>query len=132
MLPVYSSFICEQHNFKLFCFFAAELRRLHLRKVTAMKKIIQTANVQVRMMKLASRQQSTMHYHKEITDYVFPLNQSLVVILEHPREEHLVEQGSYFEIKAPRPHAIFNEQESELSYLLVQGVGSLDFNELPV
>jgi quercetin dioxygenase-like cupin family protein len=90
--------------------------------------IAKTDFLRVRIMSLAPRETTERHYHTEVTDDVFCLTGRIVVRVNEPGEDYELSPGQRCRIKTGRIHRVENLGDEEASYLLVQGVGTYDFN----
>ena len=96
------------------------------------QEILRTDKVQIRKMHLDSDAESEAHYHKEITDKVFPLTGEIMVRKFNPLEEVIIRPGDFVEIEPKRVHQVKNISGNPISYLLIQGEGDIDFNKVEV
>ena len=90
--------------------------------------IVKTDNVRVRVMVLSPRELADWHYHTQVTDDIFCLSGKIVVQKQDPPEEICLLPGQRTRIEPGRNHRLENLEETESSYLLVQGIGKYDFN----
>lgn len=95
-------------------------------------EILRSDKVLVRKMQLDLNAESEAHFHKEITDSVFPLTGEIMVKKFDPLEEIVIGPGEFVAIEPQRIHQIKNVSDSPVSYLLVQGEGEIDFNKVNV
>ena len=95
--------------------------------------IIQTEDVQVRIMELGSGETVPLHHHSEITDTMFGLTGEIMVCKKTPEEQVVLTPGKHCVVAAGRTHQVRNRLQQEPSrYLLVQGVGTYDFIKDPM
>ena len=95
------------------------------------RSIIETDQVRVRIMELAPGEELAYHYHTEVGDSFFCLTGRIVVTARAPEEAWQLGPGELCQVAAPRPHSVANlSLAAPASYLLVQGVGRYDFNQL--
>ena len=90
--------------------------------------IVKTDNVRVRVMMLRSRELAAWHYHTQVTDDIFCLDGKIIVRMQGPDEEIHLSPGQRAHIQPGRNHQLENLDDTESSYLLVQGIGKYDFN----
>jgi len=90
--------------------------------------IAKTDNLRVRIMTLLPHETSEWHYHTQVTDDIFCLTGTILVHLRTPDNEIRLFPGQRCQIKASRIHQLENLEDTESSYLLVQGIGKYDFN----
>ena len=85
-------------------------------------------NLRVRIMKLASREIAAWHYHTWVTDDIFCLSGRIIVRMQESDEENRLSPGQRVRIETGRVHQLENLEETESTYLLVQGIGKYDFH----
>ena len=90
--------------------------------------LVKTDTVRVRIMALAPREIATWHFHTQVNDDIFCLTGRIVVRIQKPDEEIRLSPGQRVRIETDRAHQLENLEETESTYLLVQGVGLYDFN----
>ena len=90
--------------------------------------IAKTDNLQVRIMSLAPREVANWHYHTQVTDDIVCLTGILIVRRQEPDEEIRLFPGQRVHIETNSVHRLENLEETESTYLLVQGIGKYDFN----
>jgi quercetin dioxygenase-like cupin family protein len=90
--------------------------------------ILKTKDVSVRMIGLEPSDTGQWHFHTEVTDNMFCLTGTLSVFLKGPEEEVSLFPGQRCEVVKGRVHRVMNRSPEGVKYLLVQGVGSYDFN----
>jgi quercetin dioxygenase-like cupin family protein len=93
--------------------------------------IAQTDNLRVRIMVLRAFETNDWHYHTEVTDDIFCLTGTILVRLQNTNEEFRLEPGQRHRIKVGWVHQLENLENTDSTYLLVQGIGKYDFNILP-
>lgn len=96
----------------------------------ANQTILETENVRVRIMTLQSGSATAWHYHGEVRDSIFCLEGPLAVEYRNPEERIELGNGQHCAVAVGRKHRVVNLAGRETSYLLVQGVGRYDFNEV--
>lgn len=92
------------------------------------EELLKTENVRVRIMPLTPHETNDWHYHTEVTDDIFCLTGTILIHMQDPEEEARLSPGQRCQIKTGRIHQVENPDDSESSYLLIQGVGTYDFN----
>ena len=90
--------------------------------------IAKTDDVRVRVMTLNPREFADWHYHTQVTDDIFCLSGNILVRMKEPDEEYKLIHGQRCQIRKGRVHQLENLDSTEVSYLLVQGIGKYDFN----
>jgi quercetin dioxygenase-like cupin family protein len=92
------------------------------------KVVLETESVRVRIMALEGGQATAWHYHTEVTDRIFCLVGPVAVEYRNPDERIELVNGEYSDVSVERVHRVINLTMQDARYLLVQGVGSYDFN----
>jgi len=90
--------------------------------------ILETGNVQVRIMVLEANEVTAWHFHSEVTDRMLCLEGLVSVEYQDPRESIELACGERCEVAVTRAHRVVNMTPETAKYLLVQGVGCYDFN----
>ncbi|HUK66442.1 MAG TPA: cupin domain-containing protein [Anaeromyxobacteraceae bacterium] len=90
--------------------------------------LAKTADVQVRVNTLKPGQSTPWHFHSEVTDNVFCLEEGLEVALREPEEVVRMRPGERVAIVPRRVHRVVNASARPLRYLLVQATGRYDFH----
>jgi len=93
--------------------------------------IAQTDNLRVRIMVLHPLETNDWHYHSEVSDDIFCLSGTILVRLQNPNEEFRLEPGQRQRVDVGRVHQLENLEKRDSTYLLVQGIGTYDFNIHP-
>jgi quercetin dioxygenase-like cupin family protein len=91
--------------------------------------LAKTDQVQVRVNTLQPNQGTPWHFHTEVTDNIFCLEEGLEVGLRGPDETVALAPGQRQDIHPGRVHRVVNPTPRPLRYLLVQATGSYDFIE---
>ncbi len=94
--------------------------------------LAKTDNLRVRIMALEPREVADWHYHTQVTDDIFCLTGTILVRLQDPNEEVRLSPGQRCQIKTGRVHQLENLESQEATYLLVQGIGTYDFNTVNI
>ena len=90
--------------------------------------LIQTEDVQVRVMNLQPGEATLLHHHTEVTDHMVGLAGILRVEVKKPDETIELKPGARCKIPPGRAHQVSNVSSiNPASYLLIQGVGRYDF-----
>jgi quercetin dioxygenase-like cupin family protein len=72
------------------------------------------------------------HYHGESTDHYFVLQGALTVETRGPEHRRVLAVGERYKILPGTAHRISNEADADCRFLLVQGVGKLDWHKADV
>ncbi len=89
--------------------------------------LVKTNDVSVRILGLKPGEALPWHYHSEVTDYIFALEDEIEVGLRSPDEELRLKPGQKYTITTGRVHRVMNPLNINNKYLLIQGVGKYDF-----
>ena len=92
--------------------------------------LAKTDQVQVRVSTLKPHGDVPWHFHSVITDNIFGLEEGLEVGLRDPEETVSLLPGQRQDIAPGRVHRVVNKTARPLRYLLIQGTGRYDFNEV--
>ncbi len=92
--------------------------------------LLDSENVRVRIMTLKAGQTTAWHYHTEVTDQMLCLEGPVAVECRSPHEQVELVNGQHCEVEVGRVHRVVNLTDGIAKYLLVQGVGQYDFNEV--
>ena len=98
-------------------------------KVKRVETVVKGSDVQARVFTLAPGEFIPWHYHRESTDHYFVLEGVLTI---SSRERDVMATnfpvGGTHKIAPGTPHLIANGGEKDCRFLLVQGVGTYDWN----
>lgn len=84
-------------------------------------------DVRARLFTLAPGEMIPWHFHSEAADHYFVLQGELTVSTRLPEESHAVGPGDDYRLAPGRPHLIANRSAADCRFLLIQGVGKLDW-----
>lgn len=90
--------------------------------------IADTGNIRVRVMILKPLETADWHYHTQVTDHIFCLTGIIMARTQNPNKETHLAPGERCTVEAGTIHQLENLEDSDASYLLIQGIGSYDFN----
>jgi quercetin dioxygenase-like cupin family protein len=92
--------------------------------------ILETDDVRVRVLALEEGQATAWHFHSLVTDRMLCLEGAISVEFRDPAAAVALDPGGRCEVRAGRVHRVVNLASTTARYLLVQGVGRYDFNEV--
>lgn len=95
--------------------------------VKHVETIANGTDVRVRLFTLAPGEIIPWHYHSQSTDYYFVLEGTLTVRTRNPDHLSVIEIGASHRLTPQTTHQISNQSEQDCRFLLVQGVGVLDW-----
>jgi quercetin dioxygenase-like cupin family protein len=84
-------------------------------------------DVRVRLFTIAPGEIIPWHYHSQSTDHYFVLEGALTVQTRNPEQLSIVKTGGSHRLPAQMAHQISNQSARDCRFLLVQGVGALDW-----
>lgn len=85
------------------------------------------SNMRARLFTLAPSDMIPWHYHSAAEDHYFVLQGALTVSTRLPEDTQTVGVGRDYQIAPGRPHLIANRSDADCRFLLLQGVGALDW-----
>jgi|SRR5262245_43537885 mannose-6-phosphate isomerase-like protein (cupin superfamily) len=95
--------------------------------VKHVETIADGADVRVRLFTLAPGEIIPWHYHSQCSDHYFVLEGTLTVRTRHPERQSIIKIGASHRLAPQTIHQISNQSEEDCRFLLVQGVGALDW-----
>lgn len=85
------------------------------------------SGVRPRLFTLASGDMIPWHCHRKTADHYFVLQGELTVSTREPEHTQAIGAGHNYRIEPGRPHRIANRSEADCQFLLLQGVGTVDW-----
>ena len=99
--------------------------------VKKIETIVEGSDVRARLYTLAPGDVIPWHYHTVVSDWYFCLAGRLRVETRAPHADNLVVVGDNYKIAPKTAHRISNGSDGEdCRFLLLQGVGTYDFNKI--
>ncbi len=95
--------------------------------VKSIETIADGTDVRVRLFSLAPGEIIPWHYHSQCTDHYFVLGGKLAVETRNPQIQQVIKTGVHHWLQPGTPHQISNRSKNDCRFLLVQGVGALDW-----
>jgi len=89
--------------------------------------IVKSADVLVRVFTLAPGDRIPWHFHSESQDHYFVLKGKVTIERQDPATSAVLSAGERGLITPGTRHSVANESDSDASFVLVQGVGKLDW-----
>jgi quercetin dioxygenase-like cupin family protein len=101
----------------------------HAYKVKSVETVVKGSDVQARVFTLAPGEAIPWHYHGESTDHYFVL-EGILSISTRGRDvtKRNLSAGSSDKVEPGTPHLIANGGDTDCRFLLIQGVGTYDWN----
>ena len=90
--------------------------------------IARTDTVGVRINTLEPGQATPWHFHTQVTDTVFGLDQTVTIRRRDPERTVTLDPGQRHDIAPGQIHQVANQTARPLRYLLIQATGVYDFN----
>jgi quercetin dioxygenase-like cupin family protein len=95
--------------------------------ITGRQSIIETPEVRVTLLTLASGEATPWHRHSDVTDTAFRLAGEVEVQAREPAQSICLQPGEPCRMEPGRVHRVVNAGVGPCRFLLVQGVGPYDF-----
>ncbi len=95
--------------------------------VKHVETIANGTDVRVRLFTLAPGEIIPWHYHSQSIDHYFVLEGTLTVRTRNPDRLSVIKTGASHRLTPQTIHQISNQSERDCRFLLVQGVGALDW-----
>lgn len=92
--------------------------------------LVETKDVRVRIMSMAVGEATAWHHHTAVTDRMVCLEGPIAVECRDPEARYELHAGGYCTVPVARVHRVVNLSGGIARYLLVQGVGRYDFNQV--
>lgn len=106
---------------------AVSTRKTNYYNVKRVEPIMIGSDMQARLFTLAPGDEIPWHRHSECADYYFVLDGALAVKTSRLRRQKTVRPGSHYRIAPGTAHHISNRTAADCRFLLVQGVGRLNW-----
>ena len=98
-------------------------------QIKNIEPVVAGSDMQARIFTLAPGDVIPWHYHGESTDHYFVLRGTLTIETRAPEKRITRAVGERFKIAPGIAHRISNENAADCQFLLVQGVGKLDWHQ---
>ena len=95
--------------------------------VKRVETIADGVDARVRLFTLAPGEIIPWHYHSQSSDHYFVLEGALTVRTRNPERLSVISIGVSHRLTPQTIHQISNQSEGDCRFLLVQGVGALDW-----
>ncbi len=99
----------------------------HLYAVANRTRHIQRPDFRLQEITLTPEQSVPWHFHNHISDTFYVLAGELVLYLQDPKQTVSLGTGDSFTVEVRRPHLVTNGGDSEVTFLVLQGVGAYDY-----
>jgi len=90
--------------------------------------VAEAPGLRVQVLTLAAGECVPWHWHTEITDHFVCIEGAIEIETRAPRGRHRLEPGNRFQVPPKLAHIVRNAAEGRSSFMIVQGVGTYDFN----
>ncbi len=95
--------------------------------VKSVRPVMIGSDMQARLFVLAPGDTIPWHHHTGSSDHYFVLDGILTSLTRPPEEAHAVAAGGHYAIPPGTAHLITNRSATDCRFLLLQGVGSIDW-----
>jgi quercetin dioxygenase-like cupin family protein len=92
--------------------------------------VLQTADVRVVEYVLRAGDAHPWHYHSEVSDTVYCLEGLIGIETREPPADVMLRPGEKYSVPAKTVHHVKNAGNGRSRYLLLQGIGTYDFNRV--
>lgn len=96
-------------------------------EVKSVEPVMVGSDMQARLFILAPGDTIPWHRHTRTGDHYFVLEGALTVLTKPPQETRIVSVGKDYKIAPGTPHLITNRSSADCRFLLLQGVGTVDW-----
>jgi quercetin dioxygenase-like cupin family protein len=97
-------------------------------KIKNVETVVEGTDVYVRLFTLAPDEAIPWHFHGDSSDHYFVLEGLLSISTREPASTRTLSIGQTYRIPPGTPHLIANGSDKDCRFLLVQGVGTYDWN----
>ena len=98
--------------------------------VRAFESVFSTDEVRVHRMVLAPGEEVPWHFHNHVRDTFYVLRGPVTIFTREPEATTIIDTGDVLQTRDRQPHRVVNASDHEVAVLLVQGVGTYDFQPL--
>ena len=98
--------------------------------VNSIETIAQGSDLLARLYTLAPGNVIPWHFHSQVTDWYFCLSGTIRIETRAPRADERITVGGRYAIAPKTAHRISNGGDDHCRFLLLQGVGTYDFNKI--
>jgi mannose-6-phosphate isomerase-like protein (cupin superfamily) len=100
--------------------------------IKGLETVAKGSDLQARLYTLAPGEVIPWHFHTHVTDWYFCLAGLLRIETRSPHGDERLTVGQHRAVPSTTGHRISNAGENhDCRFLLLQGVGTYDFNKLP-
>jgi quercetin dioxygenase-like cupin family protein len=96
-------------------------------EVKSVKPVMAGSDMQARLFILAPGDMIPWHRHTKTGDHYFVLEGALTVLTREPEEARTISVGGDYKIMPGTSHLITNRSSADCRFLLLQGVGTVDW-----
>ena len=98
--------------------------------VKSIELVTEAKDLRAQLFTLAPGEEVPWHWHSDITDWFFCLEGTLRIETRAPRADERVAPGGRFTVPPKTAHRTSNAGSEDCRFLLLQGVGTYDFNKI--
>lgn len=99
----------------------------HLYEVTRRARHLERDGFRISELELAPDQTVPWHSHTHVSDTFYVLEGDMRLFVQDPKEDLRLSPGDSYAVAAGRPHLVTNAGAGNLTFLVLQGVGTYDY-----
>ena len=100
-------------------------------KIRSSERLFSTEEVQISRLVLAPTEEVPWHFHSNVRDTFYVLRGPITIYTREPETTAVIDAGEVLQTRERQPHRVFNASDHDVSFVLIQGVGQFDFQQLP-
>ena len=101
-------------------------------KIQTLERIFSTEEVRVSHLVLAPGEEVPWHFHSDVRDTFYVMRGPVTVYTREPDSTTVINGGEVLQTRKRQPHRVVNGSDHDVAFVLIQGVGKFDFQDLPV
>lgn len=99
----------------------------HLYEVALRDRHLEREGFRISELELTPEQTVPWHSHTEVSDTFYVLEGEMRLFVQEPKEDMVLKPGDSFAVAPGRPHLVTNVGQGNLTFLVLQGVGTYDY-----
>lgn len=100
-------------------------------KIQTLERVFSTDEVQISHLVLAPGEEVPWHFHSDVRDTFYVMCGPVTVYTRKPDSTTVINSGEVLQTRERQPHRVVNGSDHEVAFVLIQGVGKFDFQDLP-
>ena len=80
---------------------------------------------------LAPGEEVPWHFHSNVRDTFYVVCGPVTVYTDEPDSTTVINSGEVLQTRERQPHRVVNGSDHDVAFVLIQGVGKFDFQDLP-